>query len=91
MFSTWNSSFPSFPSVQISFSHCFRSFSMLAARHGVRSFRICLDQSINVTSFGSTFSSTSLLVTRYQSSSEPTVPKISSTAVLPITVVPEIR
>ncbi len=44
---------------------------------------ICLDQSINVTSFGSTLFSTSSLVTRYQSSSEPTVPKISSTAVLP--------
>ena len=64
---------------------------MLAARRGIRAFGSALDQSINVTSLGSTLFSASLLVTRYQSSSESTVPKISSTAVLPITVVPEFR
>ncbi len=63
----------------------------VAVRHGIRGFRIYLDQSINVTSSELTFFSTSLLVTRYQSSSESTEPKTSSTAVLPITVVPEIR
>ncbi len=53
--------------------------------------RRCLDQLIDVTSVGLTLFSMSSLVTRYQSSVESAVPKIWSTAVLPNTVVPEIR